>query len=398
MTHREAQLRRDLERANDHRGPIHQRKIVVTVPWGERLGGAEHMLWTFLRRVDRAALEPIVVFLAEGRFEREVAALGIRTLVLPARRLRHAWRTVSTIRALAAFLRRERPDLLVNWTAKAQLYGAPAALIAGMGHRVVWWQHGIPTSHWMDRIATLLPARAVGCSSRASAAAQELQRPRRRTFVVHPGVETSPPVDGEEAQRMRGDLGLSGEDLIIGIVGRLQPWKGQDRLIRAVSVLRKRGLRVHGLVVGGDAHGRSPEYEPRLRRLVAELGLADDVTFTGHVSDATDYIRTMDVLVNASDHEPFGIVLLEAMALGTPVVAVADGGPSEVIDHGESGILLASNGADEIADAVEALLARPSLRTRLAHRALERFTSEFSATSMTDRLAHKLEELCEESR
>ncbi len=360
-------------------------KIVFTLPWGERLGGAENILWIFLQHVDRRTIEPIVVFFAPGRFEREVAAKGIRTVILPAGRLRHARSAVRVVRSLARLLRHEKPDLLVNWSSKTHLYGAPAAALARMEGRVVWWQHGMPKHHWMDRLATLFPAHAVGCWSHASAAAQQLHQPRRRTFVVHPGIEPPSPLPDEERLRVRESLGIPTDQPVVGIVGRLQPWKGQDRVLRALAVLRERGISLHGLIVGGDAYHLSPEYEPYLHQLVDELGLSDIVTFTGQVRDANPYIRAMDVLVNASSDEPFGLVIVEAMALGTPVVAVASAGPMEIIESRKSGVLIPTSGDCDIADGVATLLTNLELMCHVATGGQQRFRAHFTADQMTER-------------
>ena len=370
------------------------RKVVFTVPWGERLGGAENMLWTFLRRVDRRSLEPIVVFLADGPFPREVAAHNIPTIVLPAGRLRDVPSAVRAVRSLARVLRRERPDLLVNWISKTQLYGAPAAALAGMRDRVVWWQHGIPSGHWMDRLATLFPARAIGCSSRFSAAAQELQWPRRQTFVVHPGIDVPPSANGHERLRLRRQLGVPDDAPLIGIVGRLQPWKGHDTFIRAVSLLRKGGVPAHGLIVGGDAHGRSPGYREALERLVDELALSGEVTFTGHVPDANRYIAVMDVMISASSTEPFGLVILEAMALGTPVVAVDGAGPSEIIEPGKTGVLVPTNDEHALANAVGALVDDPARRREIADAARQHFATRFTAARATEQFVEIFDLLC----
>src|SRR6202035_743265 len=96
------------------------------------------------------------------------------------------------------------------------------------------------------------------------------------------------------------------------------------------------------LIVGGDAYGLSPDYAESLPRLISRLGLDGAVTMTGQVSDAGPYIEQMDILVNASDPEPFGIVLLEGMARGVPVVAVDSGGHAELIQHGHTGMLARS--------------------------------------------------------
>ena len=366
-------------------------KIVFTVPWGERLGGAENILWIFLQHVDRRAIEPIVWFFAPGRFEREVAAEGIRTVVLPAGRLRHARSAVRVVRLLARLLRHEKPDLLVNWSSKTHLYGAPAAALARMEGRVVWWQHGMPKHHWMDRLATLFPAEAVGCWSHASAAAQQLHKPRRRTFVVHPGIEPPSALRDDQRVRVRESLEIPTDTPVVGIVGRLQPWKGQDRVIRALAVLRERGFSLHGLIVGGNAYDLSPDYEPYLHELVDELCLSDIVTFTGQVPDASAYIRAMDVLVNASTDEPFGLVIVEAMALGTPVVAVASAGPTEIIESRESGLLIPTSGDHDIADGVATLLTNPELMRQITTRAQQRFRTHFTADRMTERFVREFD-------
>src|SRR5581483_1861575 len=112
-----------------------------------------------------------------------------------------------------------------------------------------------------------------------------------------------------------------------GLVGRLQPGKNQDKLLRAQRILHDRGYRIHTLIVGGDSYGLSPQYAASLQPLAEELGVADAVTMTGEVPDAAPYIKRMDVLVSAADGESFGIVILEGMANGVAVVAVDSGGP-----------------------------------------------------------------------
>ncbi len=363
-------------------------RLVITVPWRERLGGAEIMLWRLLSHVDTARFDVTVVFLEPGPFRDEVAALpGIRTVAVPIARLRDVRRTGAVTRALAAVFRDVRPDLILNWVAKAQLYGASAAALAGCGDRVVWWQHGIPHGHWMDRLATALPARAVGCSSTVAAWAQAIQHPHRPTFVVHPGVEPERAVPVA-----RGTLGIAPHRTVIGIVGRLQPWKGQHRVIEAAGRLRDAGHDVHALVVGGDAHGLSPHYSDQVQRCIDELGMRDRVTMTGHVGDPSPYIAAMDVLVNASEREPFGMVVLEGMAQEVAVVAIGDGGARDIVEDGVCGVLVARPDAALIAAGVGGLL-DGEVRQRMAAAGRRRVLAHFTAKRMTERLEDVLEEL-----
>jgi len=346
------------------------------------------MLWQLLRNLNREKLEPAVVFLGPGPFEREVAELGIWTTVIPAGRLRRPAATSAAIRRLAAVLRARQPDLLLDWSAKCQLYGSAAASLAGMRERVVWWQHQIPAGHWVDRLATLTPARAIGCSSAAGETAQRALWPSRPTFVVNPGIEIDPGPKGPNG--LRNELGIPRERLVAGIVGRLQPWKGQDRFLAALARMRKGGRDVHGLVVGGDAYGLSPEYAAGLERLTAELGLADRVTMTGQVPDSRPYLELMDVAVSASDNEPFGIVLLEAMAAGVPVVAVAEGGPTDIVEPGVTGMLAASREPRALAAAIEAVIADPGRRAEMGAEGRRRCKERYSAGAMAERIAERL--------
>jgi glycosyltransferase involved in cell wall biosynthesis len=369
-------------------------KVLITEPRGERLGGSENFLWTFLRHVQLDRVTPTVVFLESGPFEREVAGLGFKTVVLPARRLRHIHSLASAIRELARLMRADPPDLILNWSAKTQVYGAVAALLAGMPDRVVWWQHSVPDGNWLDRLAALLPTRAIGCYSSLAEQAQRSQWPRRTTFVLHPGIDQPATISPGAQSVLRARLGIPQERFVVGMVARLQPWKGQDRFLRALATLLDRGHDVHGLIVGGNAYNLSPGYEAELHVLARQLGVDRRVTFTGQVPEPGPYFQLMDVSVNASIGEPFGIVLLEAMALGVPVVAFALGGPSEIIDAGSSGVLVPAGDQPSLVGALEQMVTDPTLRLRIARSGEQRFRTNFSAEPMARQMERQLQELC----
>ena len=356
-------------------------KIMITAPWARRLGGAETMLATFLRSVDRARLQPIVVFLEAGPLVEEVQALGLRTAVIPAGRLRQPWRLVTTVRALARLLEREQPDLLLNWMAKTHLYGACAALLARRSGRVVWWQHTVPQHHWLDRSATLLPARAIGCSSHHAAKAQAATWPHRPVFVVHPGIDAPPRSQDAERRWRRSALGIDEGQVVVGLVGRVEPVKRHAQFVEVIASLLERRLPVHGLVVGGTLPGARDTLR-ELEAAVQRRGLGHAFTFTGHVPDARALIELMDVFVSLAVDEAFGIALLEAMALGVPVIAAPSGGPREIIEDGTSGLLAPSTTPESVADAVERILRDRELRERLASGAVDRFRTRFDGRRM----------------
>jgi glycosyltransferase involved in cell wall biosynthesis len=346
------------------------------------------MLQMAIEGASAAGHELEIVFFEPGPWPDALRRSGLHVEVLSVGRLRQGGRLLATIVRLARILRRRQPDLILNWMTKTHLYGAPAAILARMSDRVLWWQHGIPgTRDWLDRSASLLPALAVGCSSQTSAQAQARLFPHRRTFVVNPGARVP------SAENALAPLQLPEGPPVVGLVGRLQPWKGQDRLLRAQAILRARGHETHTLIVGGDAYGLSSEYADSLPRLIASLGLSAAVTMTGQVADAGPYIARMDILVNASDPEPFGIVLIEAMARGVAVVAVDSGGPQEFITDHQTGLLARSGDPEALADALEPLLGSSSLRQSIGEAGRARFMAEYTEAAMCRRLYRELEGL-----
>jgi glycosyltransferase involved in cell wall biosynthesis len=363
-------------------------RILITVPWGRRLGGSEDMLQTVLDGAEESGHELELVFFEDGLWARELRDRGFHVEVIAAGRLREVHKLLATVLRLARVLRRRRPDLIINWQPKMHLYSAPAAMLAGMGDRLVWWQHGIPRRELVDRLATKLPVLAIGCSSRASVRAQAQLRPARPTFVVAPGTRVpDAPAGGPPLQLPAGVP-------VVGLIGRLQPLKGQDRLLEAQALLRARGCEIHTVLVGGDAHGLSPEYARALPAIVSRLGLRDAVTMTGQVPDAGPYIEQLDVLINASDPpEAFGIVLLEAMARGVALVAVDAGAPAEFVADGRTGVLARSGEPGALADARERVLADPELRSAIAAAGRDRFLQEYTDVAMRERFFAQLESL-----
>lgn len=183
-----------------------------------------------------------------------------------------------------------------------------------------------------------------------------------RIAVVPCGVDLEHfrPLDKPSA---KSRLGLGADDPVILFVGRIEPLKGIDILLRATSQLDG-PFRL--LVVGGDQ--RDNERLLYLRELVDELGLAGRVTFVPALlhEALADYYNAADVCVVPSYYESFGMVALEAMACGVPVIASAVGGLPETVRDGESGLLVSDNTPEAFAGRLELLLGDPELRWELS--------------------------------
>jgi len=145
---------------------------------------------------------------------------------------------------------------------------------------------------------------------------------------------------------------------------RLQPLKGPDLAIRAMAQVGP-AIRPH-LVVAGDVSADFTAYEAKLRTLVADLGLADEVSFVGPQArpELARLMRSARIVLVPSHSETFGLVALEAASSGTPVIAAAAGGLREAVAHGETGQLMDSRRPEDWADAITRLLTEPGLLQR----------------------------------
>ncbi|MBE8987084.1 glycosyltransferase family 4 protein [Nostoc sp. LEGE 12450] len=327
-------------------------KAIIVMPLAEQRGGGEMMLWDLVQQGRNAGVEWLVIFLEHGPMVEQVKSLGIDARVVESGRLRQIHRFIGAVFRIAAIARRERADIIVNWMWITHISGGLAAMLAGLP--AVWYQLEVPSDKtWLVRLATLIPARAIITLSQDGKQAQAEIWPHRPTPLVYPGValdrfEPDALPTPEEARRK---LGLPLHGPLIGIVGRLQRWKGMHVLVQAMPKILEKYPDAHCVVVGGK-HDLEPDYEDFLKAEITNLGLKKQVIMAGLQRNIPEWVQAMDVFVHASDKEPFGIVIIEAMALGKPVIAGDAGGPTEIITDGMNGLLTPYGNVDKLAIAI----------------------------------------------
>lgn len=347
-------------------------KTALIMPLAEQRGGGELTLLHLMQQGRNFNVTWIVIFTEPGPMVAQVAELGIETHVIQVGRLRQGKRAVRAVLQMAALLKQSRVDAVFSWMSKSHLYGGIAAKLARVP--AYWYQHGRPTrTNRLEIAATLMPANGIFACSIASAKAQARMLPPRPLAVVYPGVELErfDPSFLPSPAEARRHLGLPQDGPLIGIVGRLQHWKGIHVLLEAMPHVLQRYPNAHCVVVGGQ-HALEADYSDYLNQRITELGLADTVIMAGLQSNIPEWMQAMDIFVHASDREPFGIVIIEAMALGKPVIAGDAGGPTEIITHGVQGLLTPFGNAPALADAILQYLDNPELASQFGQAARER--------------------------
>lgn len=364
------------------------------------LGGAEVSLLLLLKHLNRDRWQPHLACTG-GLLAEKAVALGVNVHTLPMPRLRRSSRALldwlKGVRSIARLVRHIGAYVMVANTVRVAFYAAPVACLTGVPFiwymRDFWLSESRPRYLWADRLSKqFLCAVAARVIANSYATAHHLPC-WSKVIIVYNGIEIdeyAPSIDGVSFRRQHC---IPEEVPLVGIVGRLRPWKGQDRFLRVLARVREKIPETWGLVVGGAPFHVNDGYPQRLYLLASKLGLGSQVVFTGHLTDVRPALAAMDVFVHPGDPEPFGLVNIEAMAMGKPVVAFAHGALPEIVVDGETGLLVPPGDEDAMAEAIWTLLQNPAQRSALGNAGRERVQEYFTAHRMTGDIHKVLEEI-----
>jgi glycosyltransferase involved in cell wall biosynthesis len=237
---------------------------------------------------------------------------------------------------------------------------------------------------WFDRRLAALASRFIYISEAVQRDHLESGVPCRKGLVVYNGLDVPTFVMALDTEKGRQSFNLSPSDLAVGIVGRLDAWKGQEVFLRAMGRVKDVVPRAKGIVVG-EVAVENPGYLDVLLALRNELALADRVAFSGFRMDIPVVMSALDILVLASTSpEPFGRVLIEAMAAGKPVIATDAGAAREIIEDGVHGLLVPPGDAEAMARAMIYLLTHRDTAILMGQRGQDRVRERFSAQQYVD--------------
>lgn len=361
------------------------------------VGGSYYILLDLVRALDRGRYEPIVVFTHENIVAERLRESGIRVIIRPPVRplvFRSAWlnRIAAPLKKVAnllngffapalreaRFLRQERIDLVnLNNSITANHSWMLAALMT----RTPCITHEMGINARYPFLGRFLGARldAVICLSEAILRAmRDAGVDYPHATVIHCPFDPARYHLSETPAALRERFAIPEGAPVIGVVGNIRSWKGQETIVRATHLLRRRHPGIRCVLAGGTSP-RDIEYDRYLHAISDELDLGAHVIFAGFAKNPIDYMRLMDVVAHTSTSpEPFGIVLLEAMLLGKPLVSTTIGGPAEVVVDGETGVLVDPGRPELLAAAIDDLLAHPDRAAAMGRKAQERLRSVFA--------------------
>lgn len=374
---------------------------VAFVITGLSTGGAETMLLKMLASIDRTRFDPSVVSLTtKGEIGPSIEALGIPVHCLG---MRPGLASCFRLLKLIDYLRSSKPALVQTWMYHADLLGGLAAWLSGVPV-VAWGLRHSDLSADKNKRATLwvvrlsaklsrwLPQGILACSQRARVVHIEAGYCQAKMAVIPNGFDLARfRPDPSARLSVRGELGLSADTPLVGLIARYHPQKNHAGFIDAAIRVIRCSPDVHLLLAGAGVDSANS----CLAKAIADSGFGGRFHLLGRRDDAPRLIAALDLLASTSWGEAFPNVLGEAMACGVPCVVTDVGDSAEII--GDTGRVVAPGDMDGLSRHIVELLAQPDLRALMGRRARQRIQARYEIRAITRRYERYYLQLLERS-
>ncbi len=281
---------------------------------------------------------------------------------------------------LSSLMKRKNIDIAHTHDSSANFYGGIAAKLAGVKVNINTEHGGIYFETKQKKLINRLLCHMNDCEICVSESIKkdlaDMGLSKKKLRVIPNGIAFDKFDRDVDRRAKRNELGIKGTDFVITTVGRLSWEKGQELLLKAAPGIIKKVPNAKFLIVGDGPLRKF------LENLAEKEGLGDRVLFMGVREDIPEILKTSDCYVLPSKYESFGLTILEAMAAGIPVVATDVGGVSEIVKHGETGLLISVRDSREVAEAVIRSAADISFSRSMAERAREMVRNRYRIEDM----------------
>lgn len=371
------------------------------------LSGAERVLLNMLKVLDRSLYEPVVMCPAGGGLAELVHEEGVdwepmaeiiaRFTLRPALMARYMASLFKAIVSIRRQLRSLHPDIIHANTVRAGIVASLATF--GTGRVVIWHVHDTLPNHPVSTVVRLVAivrwrTRIVAVSRATARAFCGCLPIRSRVRVIHNGIDLARfPRKATGRTLFREGCGISNDAFLVCAVGQICARKGLLELLDAFRQVNLSAPHVHLAIVGKAVFPHEERYRQSLLAAIQEFGIGDRVHITGERRDVSAVLQSADLLILNSRDEPFGLVLIEAMSSGTPVLATRVGGVPEIVIDGVNGWLVDRNDTDSLAARMLELSRSRDSLARVAETALRTTCPLFSLERFKDDLIRFYAEL-----
>ncbi len=372
-------------------------KIAIFAPYiFETVYGNTRYLGTIFQFMNRSRAEPILFTQANGGFLREIEALGGQCNILPAPARLNLYGGVilaggiagkaMTVGCLAWYTLRIMRRFLSQRIDIVQCHDLRAVLTAGFAakilrRKIIWYIKGELDNPLLDRIGFAMADRILfqGEANMRRLYPELINKHRHKISILRNGIDLDQVGSAENSDKteLKQELNFEDSKINIGFVGQIMRPKGLDELVSAMAEVQESHPDAALYIVGDHCTDAFLGYRTELEDKIRTLGLTN-VTFTGWRADAHDIVSLMDIFVLPSHAEGVPKSVIEAMAMGKPVLTTRVGSIPDLIDHDETGLLVPAKNVKAIAENLERLITDKELRHRLGQNARALVLNKYS--------------------
>ena len=342
------------------------------------IGGAGKCVLTFLKYYDKSKIDLTVVVPKGSLLTEEIKKLGGNCVEIDGIADKSLGK--DGINNLKKLFRELRPDIVHS-------HGCMSARIAARlcgGCKIVYTRHSVfePSPRISKGVGKVINGIVNNATADKIIAVAEAAKDNltdtgisaSKIIVIQNGVEPLEKLDSDQRLKLRANYNVAEDEMLLGIVARLNEVKGHVYILEALRKLRDEGFKVKLLIAG------TGDYEPQIRERARELGVVHDVIMAGFIDDVTGIMNILDANMNASfGTEATSLSLLEGMSIGLPAIVSDFGGNPGVVSHGENGLMFRTRDAEDMYEKLRMYLSDEALRQKLRENSLWIFNKKFRA-------------------
>lgn len=358
------------------------------------IGGAGKCIINFCKNYDREKFDIVVVVPQNSELINELKQTGVKVIEIDG--LKNKSLDFKSFLKLVKIIRNEKPDIV--HTHASSIAKLAAKFVKGT--KVIYTRHSVfPVSDriksgigkWLYKTANECTAdRIIAVAEAAKKNLTDSGIDENMIDVILNGVERINITSKEEKEKLKKKYGIKSDEKVVGILARLEKVKGHEYFIDSAKIILDKGIKAKFLILGTGSE------EDFLKEKVKELGLENDIIFTGFIKNVADFINIFDVQVNCSyGTEATSLALLEGMSIGIPAVATNYGGNPGVIKDGENGFLVSIKSPEETANAIIQILIDDELNKKLREKSVETFNEKFTVKIYTKNIEEEYKKVSE---
>jgi glycosyltransferase involved in cell wall biosynthesis len=381
-----------------------RRTPILYLNHSAQMSGAESSLRSLLWGLKRGdwPFDPVVGLPDGGPFTDLLRAEGWSVALAPLRRINRPrgpvdgmaalWHVLQTAPHVCRLVENSGARIVHSNSTTAHVVGG----VAGQrtGRPTIWHCRDLVP---LSRLAPQLAGKATRVIAISGCVADLLEKegvPHEKIVCVYNGIDPDE-WQIKERSHLRESLELPSGAFVFGMVGQLIPWKNHVAFIEAAAHMAQDFdcAQARFVIIGGDLWGEQSPYVLELRELIKKYDLVDRFNFVPHQKDGAEAIGAIDALVHPTHDEPFGRVIMEAMTLRKPVIAMNKNGPREIITHEHDGLLVSVDEEHGLAKSMKRLLVEPHLRAHLSHHARTSIENRFHSADHASKIVEIYREL-----